>query len=369
MKVLHFTAMSPLSPNSGVPAVLKCLTDEQNQIERVESRVLALCSPVDMIDSDCFDSLGDGKLGEYLDSFCPDMAIFHSFYHIEYATAENALTKRGIPFFIEPHGAFGHSAMKKGWLKKYVADRTVFRALFKNAVGFIYTNVAESQDSIYQPKQSTVIPNGIIESIALESNNKNLASIEEPVFYFLGRYDIHHKGLDYLLAALKILDDKGEKITIRLFGIGTDEQVAFVRDRIVSFKNIDAQDMGTIYGDKKKEALENANILVLTSRYEGSPMTILDGFCYGNPCLVTPGTNVADEAVVHKIGWKTDLDARAIADSILKAKSEYIKDGTGYYQRCKTYVLSNYTWQKIATLSITEYERMLNNIKEVCKKK
>lgn len=359
MKILHLTAMSPLSPNSGVPAVLKCLTDEQNKIIGVETHVLALCSPVDMIDSDCFDSLGDGKIGEYLDLFCPDMAIFHSFYHIEYATAERALRKRGIPFFIEPHGAFGHSAMKKGCLKKYVADRTVFRALFKNAAGFIYTNVAESQDSIYQPKQSTVIPNGIIESIAIESNSKKPASFKEPIFYFLGRYDIHHKGLDFLLDALKILDDKGEKITIRLYGIGTDEQVAFVRDRIAAFKNVDARDMGTIYGDKKKEALEDANILVLTSRYEGSPMTILDGFCYGNPCLVTSGTNVADEAVEHQVGWKTDLDAGAIAESILRAKREYITDGIGYYQRCKSYVLSNYTWQKMAALSITEYKRML----------
>ncbi len=288
------------------------------------------------------------------------MAIFHSFYHIEYATVAKVLKKRNIPFFIEPHGSFGHNAMKKGWLKKFLADHTVFRSLIKDATGYIFTNIAEEKDTVYIPKQSSVIPNGVIENVARKSADKTVKSLQNPIFYFLGRYDIHHKGLDYLFDALKILDEKKENLTIRLYGTGNDEQIKYVRDRIASYTHINVKDMGTIYGKQKKKALEYANILVLTSRYEGSPMTILDGLCYGNPCLVTPGTNIADEAVEKNIGWKTSPNAQDIAESFLRAREEYKIWGTEYIKRCKDYVLENYTWSRMAALSISEYKRMLN---------
>lgn len=359
MKILHLTAMSTLSPNSGVPAVLKCLTDEQNKIEGVEARVLALCSTVDMIGSPFFDSLGTMVIDEYVNNFKPDLAIFHSFFHIEYASVAKVLTKMNIPFFIEPHGSFGHSAMKKGWIKKWVANNTIFRSLIMDATAYIFTNVAEEQDSVYIPNQSCVIPNGIIESIAKESADKKDNLLKNPIFYFLGRFDIHHKGLDFLFDALQILDKNKYDLTMRLYGAGNKKQTKYVENRISNFTHIDVKNMGTIYGDKKKEKLEDANILVLTSRYEGSPMTILDGLCYGNPCLVTLGTNVANEVVDNKLGWKTDLNAFAIADGIIKAKEDYNISGTDYVKRCKKYVLNNYSWTKISAESIQKYIRLV----------
>lgn len=360
MRILHITAMKPLSANSGIPAVLKYLTYEQNKIPGVEARVLSLCSKVDMMDSEYFDEWDRSKTNEYLCQFNPDIAIFHSFFHTEFAILGRVLKKKGIPFFIEPHGSFGKQAMKKSALKKQIANHTIFRFLIHDAKGFIYTIDAERNDAVYESRTDTVIPNGVNSEVILSSSEKDLDKISCPIFYFLGRYDIHHKGLDYLLDALSILDTQNEVVTVRLYGIGNEEQNKYINDRISKFSNVDVREMGTIYGDEKKQALENVNILLLTSRYEGSPMTILDGFCYGNPCLVTPGTNVADEAINNGVGWKTELDPTSIADCILKAKKDYIKNGLSYYKKCKQYVLENYTWKKIASLSISEYERLIS---------
>ena len=57
MKILHITAMEPLSPNSGIPAVLKQLTDAQNAIPSVDSFVLSLKAEVNEIGSPYFFSL------------------------------------------------------------------------------------------------------------------------------------------------------------------------------------------------------------------------------------------------------------------------------------------------------------------------
>ena len=358
MKILHITA-AHLNGNNGIPAVLKALSDEQNKIEDVESRVLSLCEPVEQMKSDYFYYIGNNSISVYLKDYKPDIAIIHSFYHIEFAKAARALLSLNIPFVLEPHGSFGRMAIKKSKWKKYIADRTIFRSLIKDSVGYIYTNKSEMEDSVYEKERKCVIPNGVYADMVTSVGKKTPLKDVPPVFYFLGRYDINHKGLDYLLDALKILDKKNKKVTVRLYGTGTEEQLNFIHEKIKEFKVVNVEDKGTIYGDAKKEALQKVNILLLTSRYEGSPMTILDALSYGNPCLVTPGTNVADEIVDNHLGWRVELDAESIAEGILRAEKEYMKDAEGYYARSQQHVLDNYIWENIAQQSILEYKKLI----------
>ncbi len=359
MKILHITAMSQLSPNSGIPAVLKQLTDAQNKIEGVESIVLSLCGEVDKLDSHYFYFIANESIEKFLERYKPDLAVIHSFFHVEHIKAVKALKRNNIPFFIEPHGSFGENAMKKGALKKRIANSTIFRPQIKDSSGYIYTNQAEKNDSIYRKEKVLVIPNGIVPEVVYSANKKNVISYNEPVFYFLGRYDIHHKGLDYLFDALDILEEKKYLITLKLYGTGNKKQLEYVNSRIKKYAYISVSNCGTIYGEAKKEALELANILVLTSRYEGSPMTVLDGLSYGNPCIVTPGTNVADEVSQNSIGWQCSLKAESIADTIIKAVEDYRTQNIDYIDRCKKYVLENYSWDKIAEYSIGEYSRAI----------
>ncbi len=359
MRILHITAMAPLSPNSGIPAVLKALSDEQNMIEDTEAIVLSLIDKADKIEAQNFVHIEKSKLSSFLDSYKPDVAVFHSFYHLEYAYLSNLLSHKKIAYFIEPHGSFGHAALKKSAIKKFVADRTVFRQLIRKATGFIFTNEAEKRDSVYKSQNMLVIPNGVFEAVIHSSIKKTEKLRTDPVFYFLGRFDINHKGLDYLLDAIEILDKKGKKYRFYFYGTGTDEQVKYVNNRIEKLKNMEVQNKGTIYGAEKKEALESACILVLTSRYEGSPMTVLDALSYGNPCIVTPGTNVADEIEKNGLGWKCALGANDIAKTIEFAAKEYALNSERFFEHTKKYALEKYSWPKIAKQSVLEYESVL----------
>lgn len=360
MNILHITAMCPLSQNSGIPAVLTQLVDAQNKIEGVGSKVLSLKDDVKTFNSPYFYYIGNRNIHDFLKSEKVDVAIIHSFFHIEYVKMVDALIKERIPFFIEPHGSFGANAMKKSHIKKVIANATIFRSQIKKSKGYIFTNVAEMQDSIYRTKYDLVISNGVQPDIVNNSANKSEETLVKPIFYFLGRYDIHHKGLDYLFDALDIIDQKNIDLCVRIYGTGTDEQVAYVNKRIAAYKIINVKNCGTIYGEDKKTALEQCNILLLTSRYEGSPMTVLDALTYGNPCLVTPGTNVADEMVANRIGWRTELDATCIAKTLLFARRDYVKNGEEYYSNCKQYVLENYSWDKLAAASIEAICKVLN---------
>ena len=364
MNILHITALSPMSPNSGIPVVLKNLTEEQNKISGVSSKVLSIVEPVDSIGSQNFVYLNErSSIVEFIKSFGPDLAIFHG-YQMEYRMMEIILRSLNIPYCNEPHGSFGRQAIKKSYIKKIVANNTIYRSVIKNAIGYIFTNKAEMDSSVYRTSNDVVIPNGVVEKDVIEASDKNINITSTPIFYYLGRYDIYHKGLDYLMNALSIIDKTDESIVVYLYGTGNKHQLEFVRERISNFKRIKVVDKGTIYGRDKKIALESANILLLTSRYEGSPMTILDGLTYGNPCIVTEGTNVSDEIVKYNLGWKADLTPESIANSILLAKKEYSTSPDCYIQRCKKYVLENYTWGKMARLSISQYRLILTNMND-----
>lgn len=359
MKILHVTAINTLQSRSGIPAVVKGLCEHQNKIDGIEARALSLRADAKEADSPYFDNLGEKSYSEYITNYQPDIVIIHDFYYYQYTPLAFALKRLHVPFVLEPHGAFGKQAMKKSRWKKFVANNTLFRILIKGSEAFIFTNEGEKNDAAYKKRKVVVIPNGVDDTAVDSQPLKSFKEGSEPIFYFLGRYDINHKGLDYLFDALDILEAKGEQLTVNMYGIGCEDELSYVHGRIARYKIITIEDKGTIYDEEKVKALREVNILLLTSRYEGSPMTILDALSYGNPCLVTPGTNVADEIEKHKIGWKTELNAERIAECILKAKKDYKNNYSRYYDVCRHYVLDNCLWDKIAQQSVKMYKDII----------
>ena len=257
---------------------------------------------------------------------------------------------------IEPHGTFGKQAMKKSFLKKTIACYSIFYKMIKNACGYIYTNEAEWKNSCFKKAKIAVIPNGVDLSLISNDKEKYVSQIKQPIFYFLGRFDIHHKGLDCLFEALSIIDNKRFPLTFKVYGVGNHKQTDFIDSYIQRYKYINVSNMGVIYGEFKKKALEEANICVLTSRYEGSPMTILDALVYGNPCVVTDGTNMSEELESNGIGWRTGMDPNSIARTIIMAYEDYMTNPSEFVKKCKNHVIAHYDWKNIAEKSINEYQ-------------
>lgn len=346
MRILHITA-THLDNAGGVPVVLRDLVNAQNKIEGFTARVLSINADISTIESKYFDFLGEMTFKCYIEKYNPDLAIFHSHYYFEYIELAEILKKMGVKYYIEPHGSFGSAALKKSKFRKIIANNFILKKYMKYAYGYIFLNKAEKEDSLFRSENDIIIPNGI----SAEDCIHNIQHNDNYILYFIGRYDISHKGLDVLCDALKILDDKNQKFTIAFYGKGNEKETEYLMKRIIPFKNINAKNMGPIYGKQKDEYLEQCGIMLLTSRYEGFPMTVLEAWKYGNPCIVTERTNVYDEIIDNNIGWGTDFEAEAIAEIIIKACTEYRMHRNEYILRCKNYV-SNYNWDEIAQKSL-----------------
>ena len=364
MKLLHIIG-SELPEKSGITSVLRYLPYEQNKIDGVDVKTVSclLNNRTSRIKN--IDYIDVSKFKDYILAFKPDIAILHDFFIFSYAKITRLLRKYKIKYFLEPHGAFGTTALQKSRLKKLIANSTIFKKTIRRASGYIFTTKQERDNSAYHSLVEFIIPNGVVSDSVDESNHKNLDTLHMPVFYFMGRYDINHKGLDYLLDALGILDKQGISLTFNFYGTGAKEEIDYVDSRIQEFKVVKAKNCGTIFGKEKDSEMTKLNILVLTSRYEGSPIVVLEAFSYGNPVIVTPGTNVANEVYQNRLGWSTQLEPHDIASTIAKAMNEYRQNALSYIVRTKKYVLENFTWDRIAKYSVNELQ---NYLEGNCKK-
>lgn len=344
MRLLHITA-SPFNNEGGVPVVLKELAKEQSQLPGMVVKVLSLKNSSLKGWGDYFESLNNMTFEQYVKHFAPDIAILHSFFYMEYITPANVLHKLGIPFYVEPHGSFGHEAMKKSYLKKLLANNTIFRNQLKYAKSYIFLNQTEKEDSIYHKPGELVIPNGISKTrLKMEIGR----GCQEPILYYIGRYDYHHKGIDRLFDALQLLDRQGARLLISFYGKGPEKDQLLMQKRISSLHNINVIDNGPITPQDQEKEFEQNGVMLLTSRHEGFPMTILEALSFGNPCVATKGTNMAEELEENKIGWMVGDTPNEIAQGILKAIESYKQSPIDYIIRCKQYVMNHYTWDVIA---------------------
>lgn len=362
MRILHITGSS-LVKRSGITGVLTFLPLEQNKIHNVESQVILVDGTFEGTKPNHITCISVDELENNIIVYHPDIIILHDFYTPCYRKVSRIIRKCGIPYFLEPHGAFGQRAMKKSHIKKLLANAFFFRSTIKKASGFIFTTPQEAKSSVYHNKVETIIPNGVQKDTIINSIKCAKKEFDDPVFYFMGRFRIFHKGLDYLFDALDILNKKNKRINIRIYGTSTEQEVAYVESRISTLTNLNVKYCGVVFDKERDDHLNNqCNILVLTSRYEGSPLAVLDAFSYGNPVLVTPGTNVSREVVDNNLGWETPLNPNDIANSLLLAAKDYKMHGKEYVDNTHKYVLDNFTWEKVAEYSINEYKKLLERV-------
>lgn len=288
----------------------------------------------------------------YINKLQPDIVIFHSIYKLSYIGFALYLCSSNIPYLIEPHGGTTKLNHRKSYIAKNIADILFFNRMIKGAAGIVYLNNAEKEQCVFKNKRRKwcIIPNGI-----------NLTNLKRPIcrkenvikFIYLSRVDFAQKATDYLLQAWNRVMLNNNSVELHIYG-GFSDKITEEKFNKMLTDSSNVFYHGDVRGVSKTEAYMEADIFVLTSRYEGMPMAIMEALSFGLPCLITPNTNMSDLIVENRCGWVCNLSVDDIACTINLAAKEYPLNDSKLIKNSRNSVIP-FQWNKIAELSINEY--------------
>ena len=235
---------------------------------------------------------------------------------------------------------------------------------FYNNVNCRFTGVSpqvckELEEIGIDRQRITYIPNGAdTEQFKPSDNKKSLRRKfgipeEDLIFLSLGRLTEAKHPLK-LIEVFSVIEKEMEDVSLVIAGNGEllEKTKEFVRQK--KLKNV----IFLGYVDHEKEAPDLyacSDYYIMTSKYEGQPLTLLEAMSSGLPCIASdiPSLKIVEDA---KCGIIVDFDdvgkaAKEIIDYLKRDNSEHSKNA-------REYAVKNLDWGIIAGRYLEEFERL-----------
>lgn len=303
------------------------------------------------------DDYPEGKICSLPEPFCnPDLIVVEQFYGYAGQKIFFELMRGNYNYIIIPRGELTVNAQLRKPLKKKLGNLLLFNSFAKNANAIQYLTEQEKIDSGDRwNKKTLVISNGI--DIPAESNKTEINDRIKLVF--IGRLSPWQKGLDLLVEAFGYVKDLLlDCCTVEIYGPDYDNKRCELEKNIAEMgleKVVHFND--GVFGEEKKAILTSSDVFLITSRFEGHPIALIEALSYGLPCIATTGSNMRNEVEKYNAGWCADNEALSIADAIERMINEkqYIS-AKGYNAKS---LAKEYDWQRIAQKSHEEYVEII----------
>jgi glycosyltransferase involved in cell wall biosynthesis len=316
-----------------------------------------------------FQSMGkgfkiDSELVMAIKTLDPETVFhIHGAFIPAYISVTRLLRKQNIPYVFTPHGAYNAQAMKKSRIQKWLFITLFEKKLLRKAscVQILGRNELLSARRIKGNISWAIVPNGqVITDIKLKKTWPRHS--HHPIFCYMGRLDIQHKGLDLLLEGFNIFKKQaGGKAKLWLIGDGDDRSKleTFVREHHLE-KEVEF--WGAKFEDDKTDLLIQADAFYHTSRYEGMPMAVLEVALLGIPCVVSDGTNMLEYVKEYDAGIELQQNTPLeIAQSM--SKIEIFKQLNNLQEmgdHARNMVTAEFGWNRIAGTLSSIYSQSLN---------
>ena len=291
----------------------------------------------------------------------------------------------GKPMIVAPHGSLDAWAMRNAAWKKSIAAALFKNRQFKKAACLRALSTAEAASCREYGLRGPImiIPNGVdlpLEEAVKDSSNHEGVGLRK--LLFLGR--IHpKKGLPNLIRAFKRnLDNSGSNqecpwqlIVAGWDQVGHESELKSLCDEIglswsdhrISSEAQDSQSSspesevcfyGPAFGQQKKDLLRSSDAFILPSLSEGLPMSVLEGWAYALPVLMTEECNIPEGfAAGAALRITTDIEGIASGLDTLFSMSEAERLAMG--ERGRELVKENFTWERVASQMKAAYNWLL----------
>lgn len=290
----------------------------------------------------------------------PDLIIFEQCYPFYKEGIRKEVEKSKIPYIVIPRGEFTKKAQKKHWLKKKIGNLLLgYRGFLRSAVALQCLTEQESNNTdLFWNKRRIIIPNGV----NVRSEKKVVSSKSGSInCVYIGRYEPYQKGLDSLLNCIYLLKNEliEKHFCFNFYGSNVEKKRQLLEEMVASYSLGDLVSLHDgVFGKEKEDILLGADVFVMTSRFEGHPMGLLEALSYGIPCFVSKGTNMRREIEQFDCGWGSDDSV----DSLYISMKKMIDDvGNLSAKRENALELAKlYDWNSLAKRAHIEYTEAIN---------
>ncbi len=155
--------------------------------------------------------------------------------------------------------------------------------------------------------KSEVIHNVIDADIIYNKANADLAVYDFDLV-FLGRLT-YEKNPERLIQIVRLVCDRKRDLKVAIVGSGElDEQVKLLAEQLGIEENI------TFFGFKANpyKILQSSKVMLLSSRWEGLPMCVLEAMCLGVPVVSTKTDGVKNVVLNGENGYLSDDDEQLV---------------------------------------------------------
>lgn len=275
------------------------------------------------------------------------------------------LRKLGIPYAMTIHGRYSHvfdrhnrpTHRLSSLYLQHVERRVVEGARFVQGVSAAECELIRR---IAPRARVELVPNAAYSSRfegQPHAPQRASPSSRFPVFGFLGRYEIEHKGLDLLIAGFAAYRSAGGKGQLGLVGTGPARETVAAQARelgVAEFVTID----GPRFGAEKARTLAAWDYFVMPSRYEGVPIGALEAGLAGLPLLVTAETGLREPVAGFGAGFGIDaLTPDAVAQALMQAERCTADAWLRMSEAAYRMALSIGDWTTIAAQLVSLYRR------------
>ena len=309
------------------------------------------------------------ELCKILKEYKPDIVHLHGYGHLLVDCAALTLRLRNRPYVLTIHG-IPESPLRRG-----ISIIKVLYFVYTKTLGLLTLRGAKKVTAVSKsfafeslnyganPRKLVVIYNGIDENYAQGTPygafRKNYKiSDSTKIILSIGRLT-ERKGFQYVIQALPYIIEEFNDVIYVIIGDGPFRQMLVQLTKKLNL-NKKVLFTGFIPEFLKKQALNDADIVVIPSLRDPMPITALEALSFGKP-IVASAVDGLKELLTHEVTalLVPPANPRAIAKAILRLlnDSELMRK----LRRNSSRLIRKYRWDKITNMYIALYKMTLSN--------